>query len=73
MISPTTTIKAAALIAALYLPATAGEPIRIYVDGQQVGTLVNLQYRLEQGEIHISTNERVFGCRQDRVFWDRFE
>ena len=73
MLKPTTTIKAAALIAALYLPAQAGDTIRIYVDGQKVGTLANLEYRLEQGEIHITTHERVVGCRQDRVLWDRFE
>jgi len=75
MISPTTTIKAAALIAAVYMPATAGEPIRIYVDGQQVGTLAEpgLVYDLSAGTISITTHELVFGCRQDRVFWDRFE
>ena len=62
-----------ALIALLALPVTAGEPIRIYLDGQPIGTLAELEYRLDQGEIHISTNERVLGCQQDRVFWDRFE
>jgi hypothetical protein len=50
-----TTIAAALLIA----PANAGEPIRVYLDGQPIGTLAELEYRLSEGEIHISTNELV--------------
>ena len=75
MISPTTTIKAAALIAALYLPVQAGQPLTIIIDGQPVGTLSEpgLVYDTAAGTISITTHERVFGCRQDRVFWDRFE
>jgi hypothetical protein len=64
------TIIAAALLIA---PVNAGEPIRVYLDGQPIGTLAELEYRLSEGEIHISTNELVYGCRQDRTFWDRFE
>ena len=75
MISPTTTIKAAALIALLYLPAQAGQPLTVIIDGQPVGTLAEpgLVYDLSAGTISITTSERVFGCRQDRVLWDRFE
>jgi hypothetical protein len=68
-ISRTTLIALTLAIA----PVNAGEPIRVYLDGQQVGTLVDLEYRLAEGEIHISTNELVYGCQQDRVWWDRFQ
>ena len=68
-------IKSSALIAALYMPVQAGQPLTIIIDGQVVGTLAEpgLVYDLSAGTISITTNERVFGCRQDRVFWDRFE
>ena len=64
-----------ALIALLSLPATAGQPLTVIIDGQAVGTLAEpgLVYDTAAGTISITTHELVFGCRQDRVFWDRFE
>jgi hypothetical protein len=68
----------AALLAAGLLVATIqaqGVGIRLYLDGQPVGTLAGsgLQYRLAEGEIWIETAEGVFGCELDRIFWDRFD
>lgn len=54
-------------------PVNAGAPIYLYLDGQPVGTLAGLEYRLEQGEIHITTNGMVVGCQQALIFRDRFE
>lgn len=55
------------------MPASAGDPIAIYLDGNQVGTLSLLEYRLADGEVHITTNEGVFGCQQVTILRDRFE
>ena len=75
MLKPTTTIKAAALIALIYLPAQAGQPLTIIIDGQAVGTLAEpgLVYDLSAGTISITTNELVYGCRQAIIHEDRFE
>ena len=75
MLKPRHTIKAAALIALLYLPAQAGQPLTVIIDGQAVGTLAEpgLVYDTAAGTISITTHEMVFGCRQDVVFWDRWE
>lgn len=62
-----------ALIAALSLPVSSGEPIKVYLDGQMVGTLTLGEYRLSEGELHITTNEIVYGCQQARIYRDRFE
>ena len=65
----------AALIALLSLPATAGQPLTVIIDGQAVGTLAEpgLVYDLAAGTISITTNELVVGCSQARIHHDRFE
>lgn len=57
----------------LVTPATASDPIKIFVDGEQIGTHQLLEYRLSEGEIHITTNEGVYGCKQDVIYRDRFQ
>lgn len=70
-------ILTAALITALLIATiqAQGVGVRLYLDGQPVGTLsgAGLQYRLSEGEIWIETSEGVFGCELDRVFFDRYE
>ncbi len=57
----------------LCVPTLANIQIAIYVDGQVIGTLQQLDYKLSENKIEITTNEIVFGCKQDRLIWDRFE
>lgn len=66
-------IRTLAILITLAAPATAGDAIEIYLDGQPVGTLQLLEYRLAAGEIWIDTNEGVTGCQQAVVYRDRFE
>lgn len=56
-------------------PATTHTPLAVYVDGQLVGTLdgEGMVYNAGGRELLIFTREGVFGCQQDRIFWDRYE
>lgn len=68
--------RVAVLLIALSGAAPAGDPVlRLYLDGEYVGTLgaAGVVYRLDQQQIRIQTREGVFGCQMDRVFHDRFE
>ena len=64
-----------ALIALLSLPATAGQPITVIIDGQAVGTLSGpgAVYNAGSGTLEITTREGVYGCQQDVMFRDRLE
>ncbi len=59
----------------LMVSGFAATPLKVFIDGEQVGTLAapGLVYDLDAGEIHITSHELVFGCQQDRYWWDRFE
>ena len=49
------------------------EPIRVIIDGQQVGTLAGAGVVYEGNEIRIETAEGVFGCQIDQIFNDEFK
>lgn len=66
-------LKTLIIAALLIASVNAGEPMRIYIDDQLIGTVAELEYRTGLGEIHIMTHELVIGCQQAGVFRDRFE
>lgn len=68
-----TLLRALILTAALSAPATASGPIKVFLDGQYIGTHDGIEYNIGAGEVHIKTNEIVYGCKQDRIFRDRFD
>ena len=51
----------------------APEPIRVIVDGQEIGTLSGSGVVYDGNEIRIETTEGVFGCQIDQIFNDEFK
>lgn len=49
--------------------------IWLVVDGVAIGTVEpgSLEYDHAAGVIQVSSNELIYGCRQDRIFRDRFQ
>lgn len=48
--------------------------IWLIVDGTAIGTVEPGTFEYHYGnEIRVDTNELVYGCSQDRIFWDRYE
>lgn len=66
-------IRAMLLLLASAAPAAANPPIVVWLDGVPVGTMAVFEYQISQGNLWIETHEGIFGCQQDRAFWDRFE
>lgn len=51
------------------------EPIRLFLDGQPIGTLGTggVVYDIANSEIRVYSAEGVFGCELDLIFEDDFE
>lgn len=65
----------ALILALLAVPTPAGVGLSVFVDGEFIGTLAGngVEYHIGNGRVDITTAEGVFGCQQDRMFYDRFD